>query len=532
MKTNQLLAAFLIFLTFVSCDTNSFNEGANITQKPSALRYMDVMGAREGKGITTSAPSVDTGGLIPMYEIVSISKADGTLLDASYLKFVSIGQSTVIVKPIDPKLVVVDAKGNPVTTQTSYDSSKNGIITIAEGNNFTYGDYFFTIKVTTKSEEVEYSTVFDKAFRLNIGPLLPSILIYSPKNQNLVFGTANVKTNKPIVPNSNPEIKFELGSNTDKLVIDAATGVISLAPNYVYVAQESISPAVSVVSKISGEVVRFTNILTVVISNTPVAVPLESIYFFYPTLKTLGSYPTGGDGYQVQVDIPGNGEDIWGQIDNSIANGLILPPERPAKNAGLQTVIETQTFAVATTNPTSTWMVTTTQDITPFQFGYKLSFNYYYMPAFQIYMADGRTPADMDVYISTDYTGGDIQDPTGNFLNGTWTKVNSSIKCQRSDNADSTGKSFGAPWGAQFTGTPYPGDQRGADPDGRKKPGITFYNRWVKCSYDIPVSQISKNYTVAFKITTNFEGSLLNNATKPGRGGSFFLSDFNYKATE
>jgi hypothetical protein len=532
MGTIRLLAAFLFFLTIISCDTNSFTENESMAQKPTDLKYMDIMGAREGKGITTTAPSVDTGRLIPVFEIVNITKTDGTVLDASYLKFVSIGQSKEIVRPIDPALIVNDANGNPITTVTSYDTSKNGIISIADGNNFTYGDYFFTIKVSTKSKDIEYSTVFDKAFKLNVGPLLPSILIYSPKNQNLVFGTAATKTNKPIVPNSNPEIKFELGSNTDKLVIDAATGVVSLAPTYVYVAQESISPTVNVVSKISGEVVRFTNMLTLIISNTPVAVPLESIYFFYPTLKTLGSYPTGGDGYQVQVDIPGNGEDIWGQIDNSAANALSLPPERPTKNAGQQTVIENQMFTGSTSTPTSSWMVTTTQDLTPFQFGYKLSFNYYYMPAYQTYMADGRTPADMEVFISTNYTGGDIQDATGKFINGTWTKVNSSVKCQRSENVDGTGKSFGAPYGTEFIGTPYPGDQRGADPDGRKKPGVTFYNRWVKCTYDIPVSQISKNYTVAFKATTYFEGSLLNNTTKPGRSGTFFVSDFNYKATE
>jgi hypothetical protein len=357
------------------------------------------------------------------------------------------------------------------------------------------------------------------------------VLIYSPKNQNLVVGNSASKTTKPIIPNSNPEIKFELENNLDKLAIDASTGIISIASTYKYVQNETITPIIKVISKISGEVSTFKNAVSVVISDVPVAVPIESILFFYPTLKTSGSFPTGGDGYIVQTDIPGNGEDIWGFIDNSVANALIRPADRPAANTA-QTVLETQTFTVSSTTPTSSWMVTTTQDLTPFQFGFKLSFNYYYMPAYQIYMADGRTPTDLEVYISTDYAGGDIQDAAGQWISGTWTKVNSAIKCSRAEGVDSTGRSIGAPWGTEFTGTPYPGDQKGADPDGRKNSSTTFYNKWVKCSYDIPVSQISKKYTVAFRVNSYFQGTLLNNATVPGRGGSFFLSDFNFKASE
>jgi hypothetical protein len=146
-------------------------------------------------------------------------------------------------------------------------------------------------------------------------------------------------------------------------------------------------------------------------------------------------------------------------------------------------------------------------------------------------MADGRTPVDIEVYISTDYTGGDIQDASGNWLNGTWTQVNNTMKCQRSEGVSGS-NSTGAPWGSEFIGTPYPGDQNGSDPEGRKKPGTTFYNKWVKCSYDIPLSQISKNYTVAFKVNSYFTGSLLNNTTVPGRGGSFYFSDFYFEATE
>jgi hypothetical protein len=524
MSNNRLLSIFIFFLVAISCDTTSFVESDTSVQKPYNLKYIDVLNAREGKTISTIAPTIDTNGLIPVYELVSVKKADGTVLDESYLKFVSISQTVTRVQD------VIDINGTVVSTGTTYDTSLNGRINIADGNNFTFGDYYFTIKATVESNGQPLSTVFEDAFHLNVGPLLPSILIYSPKNQNLVFG-ANSKTTKPIIPNSNPEITFELGSDSDKLVIDSATGVISLLPSYQYVANETLKPTVKVISKISNEIISFTNTVTLVISDTPVSVPIESILFFYPTLKTTGSFPTGGNGFGVQVDVAGNGEDIWGELDNSTARAFVAPPERPTTNTA-QTILEVQTNRITITDPTKSWMVASTQDLTPFQYGFKLSFNYYYMPAFQIYMADGRTPVDIEVYISTDYTGGDIQDASGNWLNGTWTKVNDAIKCNRSEGVNGSNISVGAPWGPEFTGTPYPGDQNGSDPDGRKKPGTTFYNKWVKCSYDIPVSQISKNYTVAFKVNSYFQGSLLNNTTVPGRGGSFYFSDFYFKASE
>ncbi len=523
MGNKQLLAAFLFILGLVSCDNSSFADDVVKSNKPTEIRYMDITGAREGKSVRTNAPTVDTGEAIPVFELVSITKSDGTVLDESYSQFVSIGQTT------SKEVNVVDTAGNIVSTKTVYDTSQNGIITVAEGNNFTVGDYYFTIKVTTEVNGVVNSTVFEKAFHLNVGPLLPSVLIYSPKNQNLVVGTNN-KTTVPIVPNTNPAIKFELGSLTDKLVIDGTTGVISLSPSYQYTAQETLNPIVKIISTISNESVPFANVVNLIVSDTPVSVPLSSILFFYPTLKTTGSFPAGGDGFGVQVDVLGNGEDVWGELDNSTARAFVAPPERPVGNTA-QTILEVQTNRTTVTDPTSSWMVATTQDLTPFQYGFKLSFTYHYMPAFQIYMADGRTPVDIEVYISTDYKGGDIQDASGKWLNGTWTKVNNAMKCQRSEGLSGS-NSTGAPWGTEFIGTPYPGDQKGLDPDGRKNPSTTFYNKWIRCTYDIPVSQISKNYTVAFKVASYFTGSLLNNTTVPGRGGSFYFSDLYFKATE
>lgn len=530
MKNRKLLLPLFYFLIITACEDSSLKLDLGDIGNPADLNYVSIADARESKNITTSAPTVQTGGLIPEFELVSIRKEDGTLLDESYLQYVSIGKSTSVEIEVDPEEGKVDENGNPLESVSATDSADNGIIFIAAGHNFTVGDYYFTIKVSTEADGVEYTTTFEDAFHLHIAPLLPGNLIYSPKNQNLVYGDPESRTSEPLLPNANPDVTFELETHSDKLTIDGETGVISIAPDYMYSEYDTLSPAVRVVSNISEEVTVFEDKIITIITDTPEEMPVETIYMHYPTLNTSGSFPTGGDGFAVQVDIPGNGQDIWGVVDNSAGKFLEAPEERPEENTS-QTVLETQTFDSGVTHPTASWMVTKTQDLTVFQYGYELSFNYYYQPAYQTYMEDGRTPTDLEVYISTDYTGGDIQDAEGNWLNGTWTRVNENIRCRRSEGV-TNGKSSGPPWGPEFMGTPYPGNQEGPDPDGRKTPGTSFYGKWVKCSYDIPPELISRNFTVAFKVASYFEGELLNNSTVPGRGGTYFLSDFNYRADE
>jgi hypothetical protein len=272
--------------------------------------------------------------------------------------------------------------------------------------------------------------------------------------------------------------------------------------------------------------------LVLIVTDKPEAMPVETIYFFYPTLKTSGSKPTGGDGFTVQVIEPGSCQSIWGVRTNSAAGSLVAPAERPKTNTN-QTVLETNTFTSSspiTTKPTSSWCITSTQDLSVYNIGYSLSFGFLYMPAYQNYMLDGRTPTDLEVYISTNYTGGAIQDKNGNWANGTWTKINQNLSCGISL---ANGGKNGAPWGDTFLGTPYPGDQKGPDPDGRKDlVRGTVYGKWIKCSYDITNYKNSKSFTVAFKVASYFYTDLLNNTTVPGRGGSYFLSDFHYVAKE
>src|SRR5690606_41790481 len=106
------------------------------------------------------------------------------------------------------------------------------------------------------------------------------------------------------------------------------------------------------------------------------------------------------------------------------------------------------------------------------------------------------------------------------------------LRCQRTE-VQACSNSVMQSRGPKFIHTPYPGNHSEPYPEGRKLPELsTYYGKWVKCTYNIPVEKVSTTFTVAFKIASYFEGELLNNATAPGRGGIFFLSDFHYRAVE
>ncbi|NGM90346.1 hypothetical protein G5B35_23905, partial [Parapusillimonas sp. SGNA-6] len=366
--------------------------------------------------------------------------------------------------------------------------------------------------------------------------LLPTMMVYAPKNQNLVYGDPDSKTVTPIVPNGNPDISFALGNHSDKLVIDRATGAISLAPAYVYSSRESLDVTVHAISNINGEVAAFEDVVRVIITDVPEEMEVETLYFFYPTLITSGAKPNGGVGYTVQKVNPGNSRRIWGETINNYGKFLQVP-ERPAANAG-QMPLQTDTYNDGnTTAPFDIWLAMASQDLTPFQYGYKVSLTFYYQVAFHQYLQNGSSPSDLEVYISRDYTGGIIADANGNWLNGTWTKINDDIKSQKSLGTNGT-QSTGAPWGPVFDGTPYPGDQTGPDPEERKRPDLgTFSAKWIKCVYEVPSSYLtSTSFTLAFRIKSmNFtEPVTFNHAdlSKRGRGGMYVLSDIHYKAEE
>lgn len=525
---------FIATLLLGSCVQEAFLEGSDVGKRPTGLKYMSITNARETKTIISNTPTINANGLIPLFEVIGGFDGAGNQLDATSMNFVSIANPDTIQWTLENKDdYFVNEKGDTIKGGISFDTSKAGVINISEGHTLTVGDYYFTIKVTTKKGDETFSTTFDKVFHVNIEPLLPTYLIYQLKTQNLIAGDPNSKTRTPIMPNGNKNVRFSLLTDTDKLGIDPITGVVTLLPSYAYVKDETIRPTIEVTSNISEEKAMFSNSLVVIVTDTPKSMPMESIYFFYPTLATSGSFPTGGDGYTVQTLENGVALRIWSILTNSTGKQLVAPDGRP-KGVNAQ-VLETTTNTAAETKPVTTWCVMATQDLSLYNVGYNLSMGYHYLPGFQTYMADGRTPTDLEVYISTDYTGGAIQNTNGTWTgNGTWTQINRTINSSISKGvAPGTSVSNGTNWGDSFWGTPYPGDQKGDDPDGLKDPERgTVYGKWIKCNYDITQYKNCKTFTVAFKIASYFKDALKNSAAVPGRGGSYFLSDFHYVATE
>lgn len=532
MKKLLTLLIVLVAALATGCMEDTFSESSGDYAPPSGLKYMDVTNGREGKLIVSGVPSVSTGNLIPTFEIVGGFDANGNPLDASYMDYVSIANpATAQWNLRDKNEYPLDADGNPYTGGTNVNLLNAGVITIAEGNPFTVGDYTFSVRVSTQADGKTYATLFDPAFRITIEPLLPPFLLYQLKTQNLIWGDSDSKTVTPLIPIGNQDVSFELADNTDKLQIDPQTGSVSLSPAYQFTARETIYPTVRVVSNISGESVSFGSSLVVIVTDTPEQMPVESVHFFYPTLFTTGKHPTGGDGFTVQTPVKGLADQLWGPVANTEGRTFETPEERPETNTN-QLIIESAVNSISGANsawsePVNCWLIMQTQDFTPYRTGYSLHMEYYYKGYFQNYMSDGRSPTLLEVYLSTDYTGGDIQHVDGTWTgNGTWTQINPIINWRR---GTQTGPSYGA---VVYVGTPYPGDQSGEDPDGVKTPDFQTTRRWLKCFLDITEYKDCKTFTVAFKIASYFTGTLKNNAEAPGRAGRYWITDFHYTATE
>jgi hypothetical protein len=387
MKNYLLLLLASVALT--NCVEDSFMKNADAYEPPKNLKYMEITNAREGKRIISSPPAVSTGGLIPNFEITGGYDANGNPLDDSYMQHVSITNPTTSEWKLNDTWFISE-NGDTIKSGVDYNYANAGVITIANGNNFTVGDYCFTIKVTTENNGVTYSTIFDKAFHLNVSPLLPSLLLYQPKTQNLVYGDAGSRTSAPLIPagNGNRDVRFELASDAGKLQISPETGIVSLSSSYIYNGYDTIRPTIKATSNISQESVTFSGSLVVIVTDVPQTMPLESIYFFYPTLATTGALPTGGEGFSVQTIVPGSGARRWGTVNNSAGKGFVAPPERPEANKkALPIEIETNSAATVTT-PLNVWLVMDTRDLSMYNLGYGISMRYYYMPAFQNYMSD------------------------------------------------------------------------------------------------------------------------------------------------
>ncbi len=505
MRNNYLsILMILSIFTTISCDKESFNEPHQIDEliTPYNLNYAEILNAREFAKIKSSAPSVSTNNHIPSFEIIDGRDADGNKLDDSFMKYVSILDTSNVKKKLSPEdYFVLD--GDTIKSYEAIDFSEAGVIVIDDGNNFKPGDYYFSVKVKVSKEGKSKEASFIDAYHLNVGPALVEDLLYSPIAQNLVVG-AGSKTTKPYLLSGNASVSFALGDNEDKLVINSSTGEISLKEGYTTVENDTIYPTVRVTSLISAEITEFqgSDFLMLVASVNPVDLPKKTIYFFYPTLQAENTM------YGYKKDIIKAGNVLYNKTWTQSGRSAMADAERPDNITGNKSLL-TNIVIGGKSVPHESDVIINTQDLSKFSQGYKLSSVFYIKNQYVEYLIDGKTPIDLEIYYSTDY---DDKNETA-----TWIQINDQLECLIQ------GKT------TKFIGTPYPGDQKGDDPDGKKDSTKNADGKWVRCELDLAPYKTEKNFTLKFKFKTYFKGEI---SGAEGRGGRLYISDVHFKAEE
>lgn len=500
------LALLSIFIGTGCVEDPFYNPGDNY-QNPTDLSYSEVVNSREFTRIRTAKPTVMTGGLVPTFEVVGVVDGAGNSLGSEYLSSVTVIQPILVEDiPLSESSYYV-YEGDSIKTFDGINSREAGIIEIAEGNLFANGDYYFTIKVTsTTPDGQELSTTFDKGFHLLVGPQLPTGMLYVPMVQNLVIGG---EPTSQAQKDGNTDVTFSLGSDTDKLAIDPTTGVLSLVDGYSVTDTETIIPKIIVTSNISGEETLFEgeSVIKVITSNEPLTdlLQVDYINFFQPSFgQRLSTY-----GYSYQIIEMGNlyNSLVWkpGSYVNTFPGAV---DNRPAATKTEYKSIECN-ITRGENMPHESWVVINPQDINFYnKLNFDLKATFYIQNKYVEYLADGKTPVDLLVKVSTDYTN--------NVNTASWIQVNDILTCSIANNADVT-----------FTGTPYPGDQSGDDPENRKNAGTNADAKWVKCELDLSDYKDSNNFVLAFHLKPFFEGAI----EAPGRPGRFYISDVTYTAT-
>jgi len=522
MKTKFALRlsylAIIVTLLLQSCeDKSSFGEDLQGAVFPTEITYPDILNAREFVEVESAAPFLNTNGHPVTFELVSIKKGE-EMLDASYLSDVSIKNYSVI----ESKVRDASDTLNPYTIYTK-DLYEMGKITIAENDKFSNGEYFFTIKVSAEINGVMESNVFEDVLRLYIGPNLADGIAYCPFKMNFVNGEST--TSEPVeVFGANPDVRFELGSDSDKLSIDASTGAISLNPSYTVSATEYVLPIINVVSNITDEVIGFEEKFTAVLSATPIDLEKENDYFFFPNLIPVSkdNLALGGDGWSRQIVESHSDDDGW-YNPKAVWQAKTPPVNTPdalavQEESGVQWTQRLQIPLWTMAKPHDSWVVMDPQNLVLYEgcFNSKAVFWYaIFMNEIQSgYEEDGSTPIDLEVHITNNYTG--------DVTTTDWTQVNDVLECEINDN------------GTIFTGTPYPGDQTGADPEGRKDPTNSPNKKWVRGELNLEDYKTEENFTIAFRFKTYYETEPYHKDTNgaPAVNGWVRLSNVHFVASE
>lgn len=505
MKQNKFLGlslAIIFIFMMQSCneDKSSFGEDLQVKQLPTEISYPDILNVREYSYIESAVPMMNSNFHPVVFELVNV-KTEGAIVDASYLMNVSILNYSVIESNVRSA-----NDSTHVWTVHTDDLSKMGQIIIEDDNKFANGEYFFTIKGKKFIDGVMETRIYEDVLRLVVGPELVGGIAYCPFKMNFVSGESTASGPAELF-GGNPDVRFELGTEADKLAIDPVTGVISLNSSYSISDTEYVYPIINVISNISEEVVTFEGTFTAVLSTTPIELEKDNDYFFFPTLRTTAKQNVGlgGDGYsRVFVEHLGYVEgDPEVSTDWYITNAMWKSHKNntkyidPVETADAVAVREDAGVTGTTkllmpwwtiNDPSDSWIVMDPVNLALYEgcfdskavFWYKLYLNQY-----AGYELDGSTPIGLEVHITNNYTG-DVDSTE-------WTQVNDILECEINDN------------GTIFTGTPYPGDQTGLNPDGLKDPEKNANNLWVRGELNLEDYKSESNFTIAFRVKTYFE---------------------------
>jgi len=503
-----VMTLFAAILIVCACEKSSFmgNSDPNSHLAPSNLSYANILNAREFDEIKSNVPTINSGGIPCFYKVLSVRDTIAQL-DDSYLDCVSIASAyfdTIYSEGIDEN-------GDSVFFETPIIKPNNcGQITITENDKYAQGDYYFTIEATSHKNGDSLKTVFDDAFYLNVVPELPTKILYSPFSQNLVVGE-DMSTTEAYVPMNDPDVTFVLTNHEDKLIVDSSTGAFSLNPSYTVTEPETVRPSLKLIINASQEEVSFeSGFLDIVISNTPIDLPGRETFFFYPNLLYGNNTQFGYLKYTFnQEPLPNN--KIWNNTNT-------LPPlaleERP------DTITDNKSILMdnlawgggANSYPVDSWVVMNAQDISQYSYGYDVRAVYHYKQAEVRYLPSGATPSDLEVYITNSFTG--------DIATTEWTQVNEILKCKITDQEE------------EFIGTPYPGDNEGPDPDGKKDLTRVAHYKWVRCELDLSPYKDWTQFTLAFRYAPYHKQALNYKNGVGSRFGNYWISDVNYKATE
>lgn len=494
---------FLLFTTcfLLGCDQETFGEDLEVQVLPTNLSYSEILGIREFSYIETGVPTYNSNGYPVMFEVVSIKK-ENVILDDSYLNSISI---------INPETIeiIIDNNNTGEEVFPLNDTSKAGKIIISDGNPFSNGDYYFTIKATVNINDTTQSVVFDDVLHLQVGPELVESISFCPFRSNFVVGE-NSETVAPEVFGGNPDIIFELGSDSEKLSIDSLTGAISLNSGYSISETEYLNPIINVVSSISGEITSFENTITIVLSITPEEFDQDIDYFLFPELKPEfpNNTAAAGEGYSVEISAFKT-KPNWVRkvIYQGIPNSQKLIVEEAVSTrakANVDAIGLNLNFWGDLKNPWETWAIMDAVNLNPYKSCYESKLIFWvrqnFNTAISEYFEGEETPLHFEVQITDNYNG-DVYEAN-------WTKINDILMC----------KIEGV--GEGFIGTPYP-------LSGTLEPATNALGSWVRCELDLSDYSDISSFTVAFRSKTSYDTDIPINLR-----GALYISDVHFIASE